>query len=308
MAAPKSIDHILIIGATGLLGRAFMERLTGRAQYTVLVRAAGGPAGVNTIVGDVREVGAWQLALANIGVTHVVYLAGGRTGSLAELDAVHREGLRHVLQALQPRRPWVLFVSSGAVYGDQPSERLPITEESPPCPIGAYAESKWRAEQWLLAEAEAERAAGACVVRLANLIGPGLSSDFFPGKLIREIRARIGNPTLAGTPIQLGSLKASRDFIDVRDVASALHLLLNASTCGIFNIGLEQEVWLEEFVHLVQEIAGARFPITTAAERHVPTIRRQALATTAVRTTVGWVPHYTLQQSLRDMWHASAEA
>ncbi|MBI4238650.1 MAG: NAD(P)-dependent oxidoreductase [Deltaproteobacteria bacterium] len=304
MAATPSVGRIIITGATGFLGRAFMEQRSPDIPYSIVVRRGSAVEGADAIIGDVREPGVWQDAVAQSGATHVVYLAGVRTGSLTELDAVHCAGLRNVLQPLRTRPPWVLFVSSGAVYGEQSADQFPLVEHTLPRPISEYAASKWRAEQWLQGEVAAGRVAGACVVRPANLIGPGMSRDFFLGKLLDAMCARVHRPELLDIPIDVGSLAVSRDFVDVRDVVVGLHCLVRASVRGVFNMGSGRETWLQALVQLVQDAVHLPVQLVEDVEQRMVVIRRQALSVEAIRAVVGWCPQLTLQQSVTDIWHA----
>ena len=100
---------ILVTGGTGTLGRALVARLVGAETQSVVVlargttqpRAAALPAGVQTIVGDVRRGASLGLADAERAmlcerVTDIVHCAADTTFNrpLAEARASNVDGTR----------------------------------------------------------------------------------------------------------------------------------------------------------------------------------------------------------------------
>ena len=196
-------------------------------------------------------------------------------------------------------RPRLIFASSGEVYGSVPADSLPIDEAMTMNPNNPYAASKAAAELLLLGE---HRSFGLDVVigRAFNAIGPGQSTRFaiadFAAQLI-EIRN--------GAPARLtvGNLDAQRDFLDVRDVASAyVALAQRGAAGGTYNIcsGVPRSVrsLLDELISL----ADVRIEIISDSVRMRPSETPAMFGSNVkLRSETGWLPVRSLTSSLQDI-------
>jgi GDP-4-dehydro-6-deoxy-D-mannose reductase len=114
----------------------------------------------------------------------------------------------------------VLVVSSGAVYDAfQPQ---PISEAGALATSSPYVVSKLLVEN--LASYYGGRGLDVVVARPFNHIGPGQKEGFLLPDLVTEARSAVAE----GRPMRVGDLSTARDYTDVRDVARAYRLLLEA--------------------------------------------------------------------------------
>src|SRR6185436_12084386 len=139
--------RVFVTGASGFAGTHLCDHL--RALGHAVVTAASG--GVVDFHVDVRDAGRVRTALREARPEGVYHLAGLAYVPEAErntdlVDAVNRGGTANVLDAAHDVGARTLVVSSGAVYGRVVESELPVREESPLRPVGAYAESKAAAE------------------------------------------------------------------------------------------------------------------------------------------------------------------
>ncbi len=196
-------------------------------------------------------------------------------------------------------RPRLIFASSGEVYGSVPAAILPVTEEMAVNPKNPYAASKAAAEFLLLGE---HRSLGLDVVigRAFNAIGPGQSTRFaiadFAAQLI-EIRN--------GAPARLavGNLDAQRDFLDVRDVASAYVALAQHGTAGgTYNICSGVPRSLRSLLDELIGIANVKPEIVSDSARMRPS-ETPAMFGSNIKlcSETGWLPTRSLTSSLQDI-------
>ena len=91
-----------------------------------------------------------------------------------------------------------------------------MSEQAVPRPAAVYGVTKLAGTRLV----ELAMAAGldGVVLRVFNPVGPGAPGSNLPGKVAAELHRALAR----GTDVQLGSLDAVRDFIDVRDVADAV--------------------------------------------------------------------------------------
>lgn len=165
----------LVTGATGLVGNRVVERLLARGDAVralVLEPEAVVPLrerGVDVRPGDLG--GTADLTAAADGVDTVIHCAGvvQANARRESLWAVNVEGTERLLAAVaRVGGPRFVYVSSVGVYGHAPP---PVAEDAPKQPVGAYAESKWAAEQavWRY---HAEKRLRAVAVRPCPIYGP----------------------------------------------------------------------------------------------------------------------------------------
>ena len=235
---------ILVIGATGLIGRALCQSLTAGGHTTVaLSRSPGKPAGL-----AVAEVHQWdyhqgllpEAALA--GVEAVVNLAGepivARRWSLEQKRIIRDSRVvatRNIVESLRQLdgKPGV-FVSGSAIgfYGDRGDEQV---EETSPPGRGFMSEI---CQEW---EREAARATelGVRVVQVRT--GVVLSTEGGAlQKMLTPFKLGIGGP--------LGSGRQWFPWIHIDDIAGIFkHALVTASLAGPANGTAPQAVTNAEF-------------------------------------------------------------
>ena len=193
------------------------------------------------------------------------------------------DGTRRVLDfaaAHGTRR--LLFVSSGAVYGDQPAEMTHIPESylgGPDWlkPLAAYGEGKRAAE--LLTTLLAQEAGLECVIaRCFSFVGPQLPLDqhFAIGNFIRD--------AILGVPIRIkGNGTPLRSYLYASDLAVWMWTLLFRAPSGeAYNVGSDIGVSIADLAHTVIETLNVDLEISISGEvtpgvaraRYVPSIEK----------------------------------
>jgi GDP-4-dehydro-6-deoxy-D-mannose reductase len=115
----------------------------------------------------------------------------------------------------------------------------------------------------------------------------------------------------AGAPARMmvGNLEAERDFLDVRDVASAYVLMLaNARGGEVYNISSGRTVALREVLRQLITIARVRVEIRDDPDRMRPSDLPILSGNAAkLRAATGWAPQIALPASLRDVYADAVE-
>ena len=313
MIAPS---RLFITGGTGFFGKSVLDWLSAnetkreRTRVTVLSRDPkrflnDNPTFANLpwldfVAGDVRDFtfpdGRYDLMIH------------GATAASAKLEqenpdemySVITDGTRHVLDfARYCSAKRFLFISSGAVYGSQPSSLSHIPEGYEGIPTTAYGKGKKVAEDMCL-----QTSAGHfdCVIaRAFAFVGPHLplGIHFAIGNFIRDC---LGNRPITihgdGTPL--------RSYLYATDLAEWLWtLMLQGKHTRAYNVGSDEAISIRDLALKVRDCAETDNPITvlgtpvpnTPPPCYVPNITRSKTELglsircpldEAIRLTLAW--------------------
>jgi GDP-4-dehydro-6-deoxy-D-mannose reductase len=193
----------------------------------------------------------------------------------------------------------LVVCSTGAVYGAHADEALPLQESAPCAPVESYGESKLMAEH--VSRLASERYGIETLwARLFNVIGAGEDDRHVAPQLARqaaEIAYGLRPPV-----IDVGDTDATRDFIDVRDVAAALAALAEAGVPGVtYNVGTGREVAVGSLLTEILDAAGLREPVEIRRHSVRPSRVRRHVAGTTRLVGLGFRPRFSLADSVRDV-------
>ncbi|MEX0657920.1 MAG: NAD-dependent epimerase/dehydratase family protein [Egibacteraceae bacterium] len=239
------MSTVAVTGSSSAIGRALIARLGEEGSVTRIVAvdldAPEMPgAKVDFRTADVRDR---LLPNALRGADTVVHLAArcGPTRDEDTMFARNVHGTRNVLAAagrVGARK--VVHLSSAAVYGAHPDNRVPLAEDAPlrANPDFSYGYQHLLSEELVAEWAMAFPDVAVCVLRPAPVLGPGMD-DF----LARQLES----PRL---PLVRG-YNPPRQFVHVDDVASALALAVTGELAGAYNVAADGWLATEELCSLL---------------------------------------------------------
>ena len=239
----------------------------------------------------------------------IVHLAAAlRDDPPQSLFRVNVEGTIHLIEAIAESAiepPKLIIGSSGGVYG-LPQDGAPPLSEGHPCkPVDLYSISKLAAEQ--AAETLARRHHIPLILaRLFNLAGPGQDERHACGKFVSDLAA-IAARRLP-RHISVGALTATRDFLDVRDAAAALHLLCECGEAGAtYNVGSGEEAGINAALAIALNTAGlaGSVEVRTSEPRAFDIPRH--FADIARLRALGFQPRFSLARSIEDLMRYYSE-
>lgn len=297
----------LVTGGAGFIGSHLVETLVaGGCRVSVLDNLSSGTQAnldavahrVRFIRGDIRDPAA--LAAAISGCEVVFHLAAvvsvpKTTADPLGSSAVNETGSLQVLEAARAAKARrLVFASSSAVYGDEPT--LPKREDMPTRPLTPYAVQKLAVEYYLRVY-QSLYGLETTGLRFFNVFGPrqdpsspysGVISIFMP-------RALKGEP-----PVIYGDGRQSRDFVFVGDAVQALiSAATSPSAAGkVFNVGTGNSVTINALWQMITTLSG--FGATPVHGPPRPgDVPHSVAAIDCARADLGFAPRVSFEKGLK---------
>lgn len=240
--------RVLLLGATGYLGRFVADRLLAdpAVQLTALGRSDEADVRFDLSTGS---PGALTRFLDAVHPGVVVNCAGATRGGGRELIRHNVVATATVCESLRRSGCGARLVHLGcaAEYGPSPSGSS-TGEDAVPRPGGPYGVSKLAGTELVLASG-----LDAVVLRVFSPIGPGTPAGSPLGRLAEAMRRTMQQ---GDSELKLSGLGVQRDFVDVRDIARAVHAASLSAAQGVVNIGTGRAVRLRDAASLLARVAG----------------------------------------------------
>jgi UDP-glucose 4-epimerase len=296
--------NFLITGVAGFLGSALANYLTreGHQVRGLDDLSTGDPQVLSPDVlftrGDVNDrPKLWTLLqdvdcvyhlAARVAVPESIlypreYNATNVGGTVSLMEAMRDVGVRRVV-----------FISSGAVYGNQNTQ--PLREDARPNPRSPYAVSKLAAEYYVSTIGDLWGIESVSL-RVFNAYGPG---QHLPPSHPPVIPNFLRQAMRGGTIVMHSEGSQTRDYVYLDDVVSAMIAAATAPGIShlVINIGSGTETSIRDLVRLVLEVTGTKTEII-ANPRTDPGVSRMCADISLAREKLGYQPRISLADGLR---------
>jgi len=220
------------------------------------------------------------------------------------------EGTRHVLEfAVKSEVKDLLFISSGAIYGNQPAEIVNVPEDyfgGPDINVvtASYAEAK-RAAEMLCTLYSSTYGISIKIARCFAFVGPyiPLNQHFAIGNFISNL--------LQNQPIMIkGDGTPIRSYLYTTDlVIWLLTILVKGANCRPYNVGSESGISIENLAKLVASISDKPLELTILTRTtQFNSLQRYLPSTKRAQTELGLSQIIDIEDSIRrtiDFYRAS---
>lgn len=229
------------------------------------------------------------------------YYRNNVAGSLNLIEAARDSGIEQFI-----------FSSTCATYGTP--DRLPITEDTPQCPVNPYGASKLMVER-MLGDFGAAHGLRSIALRYFNAAGADpdneIGEDHDPETHLLPLAldaasGRRPHITIFGTDYDTADGTCVRDYIHVTDLADAhvkaLQALEGGHRSDVYNLGNGRGFSVLEVVRAVQLATGLKVPVELGARRVGDPSSLISDAAKA-RDRLGWQPRLPgLDEIVRTAW------
>jgi nucleoside-diphosphate-sugar epimerase/carbamoylphosphate synthase large subunit len=281
----SSRPRIILSGATGLLGRAFVEHALEWADVVAVCRDRASahlvlPKAAPLEVIEVSDVLLDGGIFAYVDAFFHAAFARPHRGDAEVADTLQFSKDLFV-RAVAHQVPRILNISSQSVYGSGGNGHR--TESDAVAPTTPYGHAKYASELLLVGLASAAPYLEVASLRLGTLAG---CDD-------RELLFRLSTQALRGGPIKVHSGESPVPRLDVRDAAAAMAAVLQMPSRvmrQVYNVGTQESHSLAVLARMVTEETArqAGVPAVALRRKDEPVETMLELDSGALRRDTGW--------------------
>jgi len=290
--------NVLITGSSGFLGNTLIEKIKQEDKTWNLIGVdikSKDNQGINFLKYDLSKKVSWKRIIEENNINLIYHIAG----VFLNIDNYTMMKI-NVLQLLSffeeirktSLNPIIVIIGSAAQYGLIDKQNLPVEENTIQKPISFYGLTKKWQEEMAIHYFMSYGIKTICT-RPSNLIGKGIAETLLPGFLTKSFTK---NDDLIN--IEISSKNDKRDYIDVRDVASALILLAknNKSVGEVFNISSSELISNEQLVHLFAKNSNKKVNIK---EKFKASNSEISLLNKKISSYLNWERQYGIEDSIK---------
>jgi len=198
-------------------------------------------------------------------------------------------GTQNVLECARKNDCSVIFASTSHVYGNP--IKLPINENHPRNPTSIYASTKNAAEHICQAYAHSY-GLNISIIRVFSVYGPKSPPHLVTTQILTQLKKN--------KDLELGNLSAKRDFIYVKDVISAIEIILKKSKkFNVFNVGSEKSYSIHDLCKVLEKISKREIRIKSKKSLIRKNDVPEVISDCKRLKKLGWKPKTDINKGLK---------
>ena len=241
------MQKILVTGYTGFIGCHLVDSLKKKYDIIGLARNKKKIPDISQIKCDIRKLTTEKLPKKIDSIIHLAAMTDllSCQNNPVECFDINVNGTQNLLEIARKMKSKFFYVSTHHVYGYP--KKLPVSENDPLNPESIYATSKAMSEL-LCKSYSSSFGVDASLLRLFSVYGPKSPEHLVTTRLILQLHR--------GNKFEVGNLSPKRDFIFIKDVCSAIEIiLLKSRGSNVYNIGTGKSYSIFDICKILQNIS-----------------------------------------------------
>ncbi len=297
------MKRILITGVSGFIGsslRSFIEKnLSSFVVYGMDTSFSKSTQRCFKV--DLSDKKSFEGIIKKISPDYIFHLAGfakkDNPLKLLSANVLSTYNLLDSLLNLKNSKARVIIPGSAAEYGRVSQKDMPVKETHSLEPINSYGYVKMY--QTLLALSFCEKGLDIVVGRIFNTVGWGSPKKLAIGRFASQISLIEKGKT--GTTITAGNLGSKRDFVDIKDICSALIAIANKGKSGeIYNICYGKSQRIETILNSLIKMSNCSKYKIKFFPKSFSEVKDMVGSNKKIKRDTGWVPEIKILESLRN--------
>ena len=250
------MNKVLIIGASGLLGRSLVEYfISNNFQVGALSRYCDSydDRFYNHAV-DVLDYESLEFVVEQYDV--IINCIGQITNPIHECVSLNTKGIKNIIDAVKKNGNYLIHLSTVSVYGSS----LAVTEESALNPESVYGSLKYFSEYQI-----SQNLTNYVILRISNLYGKSQIKGIL-GYILRSYHNNEKDLCFNND----GSLK--RYYLHIDDLSSIINLILAKRINGVYNVIGSDFLTIKQLITLSENALNFTFDVQYKAKRPIENI------------------------------------
>ena len=277
------MNKVLVIGASGLLGRSLVEYfVSNNFQVGALSRNCDNQNDkFNNYYVDVLDYERLEFVVAQYDI--VVNCIGQITNPIHKCVSLNTKGVKNIIDAVKKNGNYLIHLSTVSVYGSSSA----VTEESPVNPESVYGSLKYFAEYQI-----SQNLTNYAVLRISNLYGKGQVKGIL-GYVLRSFR----NNEKALFFNNDGSLK--RYYLHIDDLSSIVKLIIDKRVKGVYNVIGSDLLTIKQLVALCEKALDYCFDVQYEIKRPIENIDK--VDNSKLKKQVDYFLQHNIEEYLQEL-------
>ncbi|HPN88765.1 MAG TPA: NAD-dependent epimerase/dehydratase family protein [Candidatus Omnitrophota bacterium] len=294
--------RILIAGVSGFLGSGLYRRALQEKDLEVfgvdLKKREKNNKFYSCNVCDEKKV---KTLLSKLRPDYIFHLIGASLTDSVQLFHANLLSTRSLLNAIlqiKNYHPRVIIPGSAAEYGVVKNKDLPIKETQKIQPISVYGFAKHM--QTSLGLSYVPKGIDVVIARIFNVSGFGMPANLSLGRFAKEIVSleRKNGKNFLYTK----DLSAQRDFVDIKDVGSALLLLAKRGKTGaIYHVCSSRAFKMRNLLKKLLKLSSCKNISIKEEKEDLSKSFDSVGCNQKIKKEIGWTRQVVIEDSLKDV-------
>jgi UDP-glucose 4-epimerase len=291
------VNKVIVTGVNGLVGRAVAQKLSqGYVVCGIDVGQLANDFCCEYLECDVTDNSIVELAYMKFKKSSVVIHCAATLNNESIMAETNIGGTKRIMDVAKKLNcETFIYVSSVQVIGVP--VHTPICENHPVNPLSYYHLTKYCGEKMF--ELPQYKFKKSCVLRIPSPVGIGMPDDRFFSVIIDRINRNM--------PIYLhGNGARIQNYIDVRDIARAMELVINSPDSDGLSIIKGFEISNKELALLCKEVIGSKCDLLYSGTEDQEENIRWIFSGEIAKDRFGYMPMFTLVDMINvinEEWH-----